>query len=499
MNFPILSAITFIPLIGALFVFLTRSEKDEKNSGAIYISIFTSIVNFFIILFVWYSIDKTTSDFQFIEEYNWISGFIKFKFGIDGISILFILLTAFIIPICIFSCINSVKTRLKEFLIALLVLETFIIGVFCSLDLVIFYLFFEAGLIPMFLIIGIWGGPRKVYSAFKFFLFTLLGSVLMLVAIIAIYWISGTTDITEIYQTGIPSEYQYLLWLAFFSSFAVKLPMWPVHTWLPDAHVEAPTAGSVVLAAILLKMGGYGFIRFSVGMFPVASEYFTPLIFSLSTIAVIYTSLIALMQKDMKKLIAYSSVAHMGYVTIGIFTFNKQGIEGSIVQMFSHGLISAALFLSVGVLYDRTHSRLIKTYGGIVNLMPKYSFLFMIFVLGTLGLPGTSGFVGEFLVLVGVFKVNYLVAILASIGVILAAAYILWLYKRVVFGKMENIQLKKIKDVNLSEAAILGVLSAAVLFFGFYPDPLFQTVNVSVDNLINNYNADIQQNITLKK
>ena len=499
MNFPILSAITFIPLIGALFVFLTRSERDEKNSGAIYISIFTSIVNFFIILFVWYSIDKTTSDFQFIEEYNWISGFIKFKFGIDGISILFILLTAFIIPICIFSCINSVKTRLKEFLIALLVLETFIIGVFCSLDLVIFYLFFEAGLIPMFLIIGIWGGPRKVYSAFKFFLFTLLGSVLMLVAIIAIYWISVTTDITEIYQMGIPSEYQYLLWLAFFSSFAVKLPMWPVHTWLPDAHVEAPTAGSVVLAAILLKMGGYGFIRFSVGMFPVASEYFTPLIFSLSTIAVIYTSLIALMQKDMKKLIAYSSVAHMGYVTIGIFTFNKQGIEGSIVQMFSHGLISAALFLCVGVLYDRTHSRLIKTYGGIVNLMPKYSFLFMIFVLGTLGLPGTSGFVGEFLVLVGVFKVNYLVAILASIGVILAAAYILWLYKRVVFGKMENIQLKKIKDVNLSEAVILGVLSAAVLFFGFYPDPLFQTVNVSVDNLINNYNTDIQQNITLKK
>ena len=499
MNFPILSAITFIPLIGSLFVFLTKNENDEKNPSVIYISVFTSVVNFFITLFLWYSIDKTTSNFQFIEEYNWISGFIKFKFGVDGISILFILLTAFIIPICIFSCINSIKTRLKEFLISLLVLETFIIGVFCSLDLVIFYLFFEAGLIPMFLIIGIWGGPRKVYSAFKFFLFTLLGSVLMLVAIIAIYWISGTTDITEIYQMGIPSEYQYLLWLAFFSSFAVKLPMWPVHTWLPDAHVEAPTAGSVVLAAILLKMGGYGFIRFSVGMFPVASEYFTPLIFSLSVIAIIYTSLIALMQKDMKKLIAYSSVAHMGYVTIGIFTFNKLGIEGSIVQMFSHGLISAALFLSVGVLYDRTHSRLIKTYGGIVNLMPKYSFLFMIFILGTLGLPGTSGFVGEFLVLIGVFKVNYLVAILASIGVVLAAAYTLWLYKRVIFGKMENIQLKKIKDINLSEAVVLGVLSAAVLFFGFYPDPLFQTVNVSVDNLINNYNSNIQQNITLNK
>ena len=498
MNFPILSSVTFLPLIGAFFVFLTRSESNQINRGAIYVSLFTSFVNFFIVLFLWYSFDNTVANFQFVEEVSWISGFIKFKFGIDGISILFILLTAFITPICVISCVNSVKTRLKEFLIAILVLETFMIGVFCSLDLVIFYIFFEAGLIPMFLIIGIWGGPRKVYSAFKFFLFTLLGSVLMLVAIISIYWITGTTDFTEIYKIKIPSEFQYLLWLAFFSSFAVKLPMWPVHTWLPDAHVEAPTAGSVILAAILLKMGGYGFLRFSIGMFPIASEYFTPLIFALSVIAIIYTSLVALMQDDMKKLIAYSSVAHMGFVTLGIFTFNKQGIEGSIVQMFSHGLISAALFLCVGVLYDRTHSRLINYFGGVVHVLPKYSFIFMIFILATLGLPGTSGFVGEFLVLVGAFKVNFLVAILATLGVVLAAAYMLWLYKRVIFGKLEKNELKEMKDLNKSELAILFSLGILVILFGFYPEPLLNTINVSVDNLINNYNLEINKLAALK-
>ena len=498
MNFPILSSITFLPLIGAFFIFLTRSEKNQSDKNPIYLSLFTSFTNFFLALFLWYSFDPTTYDFQFVEENTWISGFIKFKFGIDGISILFILLTAFITPICIISCINSIKSRLKEFLIAILVLETFMIGVFCSLDLVIFYLFFEGGLIPMFLIIGIWGGARKVYSAFKFFLFTLLGSVLMLVAIIAIYWITGTTDVVDIYEIKIPKEFQYLLWLAFFSSFAVKLPMWPVHTWLPDAHVEAPTAGSVILAAILLKMGGYGFLRFSLGMFPLASEYFVPLIFALSVIAIIYTSLVALMQDDMKKLIAYSSVAHMGFVTMGIFTFNKQVIEGSMIQMLSHGLISAALFLCVGVLYDRTHSRLIKSYGGLVHVLPKYSFVFMIFALGTLGLPGTSGFVGEFLVLVGTFKVNFLVAIIGSLGVILSAAYMLWLYKRVIFGKLEKVELKKIKDINLSESGILFVLAALVIFFGFYPDPFLETMKVSVDNLIDNYNLEINRSIALK-
>ena len=337
---------------------------------------FSSIATLILSIFLWYSLDFSSAEFQFVEEKSWINDFIKFKLGVDGISILFILLTTFITPICIISCINSVKERIKEFLIAILILETFMIGVFCSLDLIIFYLFFEAGLIPMFLIIGVWGGPKRVYSAFKFFLFTLLGSVLMLVAIITIYWLTGTTDITQIKIIKIPYEYQNILWLAFFSSFAVKTPMWPVHTWLPDAHVEAPTAGSVILAAILLKMAGYGFLRFSIPMFPIASEFFTPLIYALSIIAIIYTSLVALMQDDMKKLIAYSSVAHMGYVTLGIFTFTKQGIEGSIFQMISHGLISAALFLCVGVVYDRLHSRLISTYGGLVNYLPKYSFYF---------------------------------------------------------------------------------------------------------------------------
>ena len=493
MNFPILSLITVLPLLGATSIFLSKGEKNE-NKSAIYVSLFTSFVNFFLAIFLWYSFDKNAVGFQFIEEKNWISGFIKFKFGIDGISILFIVLTALIIPICVISCINSIKVRLKEFLIVILILETFLIGVFCSLDLVIFYLFFEAGLIPMFLIIGVWGGPKRVYASFKFFLYTLLGSVLMLVAIISIYWITGTTDVTQIYELKIPKEFQYLLWLAFFSSFAVKMPMWPVHTWLPDAHVEAPTPGSVILAAILLKMAGYGFLRFSIGMFPFASQYFTPLIFTLSIIAIIYTSFVALMQEDMKKLIAYSSVAHMGFVTLGIFTFTTQGIEGSIFQMISHGLISAALFLCVGVLYDRVHSRLISSYGGIVNILPKYSFLFAVFMLGAVGLPGTSGFIGEFLVLLGAFQKSFLVAILASIGVILGAAYMLWMYKKVIFGKLEKKELSELKDLNISETGILFLLASLTILLGFYPNLIFDTIHISVENLIQNYQRDLIYN-----
>ena len=496
MNFPILSSIIFIPLLGAAFIFLS-SQKVENKSG-IYISIFTSIANLLLVFFLWYSFDKNIVGFQFLEDKNWISGFIKFKLGVDGISILFIVLTAFITPICIISCINSVKKRLNEFLIAILVLETFILGVFCSLDLIIFYLFFEAGLIPMFLIIGIWGGPRKIYSAYKFFLFTLLGSVLMLAAIIFIYWSLGTTDYTEIYKLKIQKDYQYLLWLAFFSSFAVKTPMWPVHTWLPDAHVEAPTAGSVILAAILLKMAGYGFLRFSLGMFPIASEFFTPLVFTLSIIAIIYTSLVALMQDDMKKLIAYSSVAHMGFVTLGIFTFNKQGIEGSIYQMISHGIISAALFLCVGVLYDRTGSRMIKSFGGVVNYLPNFSLIFIIFVLGALGLPGTTGFIGEFLVLLGAFKINYLVAILASTGVVLCAAYMLWMAKRVVFGKTNNTSVSTLKDINYLEGLILIILCIVSLVFGFYPEPLLNTMDVSVNGIIENHQNELSVNLISK-
>ena len=364
------------------------------------------------------------------------------------------------------------------------------IGVFCSLDLVVFYLFFEAGLIPMFLIIGIWGGERRVYSAFKFFLYTLLGSVLMLVAIISIYWITGTTDVIKLYELGIDAKYQNILWLAFFSSFAVKTPMWPVHTWLPDAHVEAPTAGSVLLAAILLKMAGYGFIRFSLGLFPDASLYFVPLVYTLSLIAIIYTSLVALMQEDMKKLIAYSSVAHMGFVTLGIFTMTQQGIEGSIFQMISHGLVSAALFLCVGVVYDRLHTRLINRYGGLVSIMPKYAIVFMVFTLGALGLPGTSGFIGEFLVLMGAFKKNILVATIASLGVILGAAYMLWLYKRIIFGKLINEDVKKMVDLKRFEIVALWLLVLPIIFFGFYPEPLINSIEVSVANMIDMNDLD---------
>ena len=490
MNFPIISALILLPTIGSIFLLFSKTN-NENNSTIKNVALFTSTVNFLLSIYLWYLFDANISEFQFIEDRNWMIGLINYKVGVDGISILFVILTTFITPLCIISVNNTIKVKLRDFLIAILIMESFMIGVFCSLDLVVFYLFFEAGLIPMFLIIGIWGGERRVYSAFKFFLYTLLGSVLMLVAIISIYWIAGTTDIVQLYELGIDTKYQNLLWLAFFSSFAVKTPMWPVHTWLPDAHVEAPTAGSVLLAAILLKMAGYGFIRFSLGLFPVASELFTPLVYSLSLIAIIYASLVALMQEDMKKLIAYSSVAHMGFVTLGIFTITQQGIEGSIIQMISHGLVSAALFLCVGVVYDRMHSRLIKTYGGLVSVMPKYSILFMLFTLAALGLPGTSGFIGEFLILMGAFKDNFLVAFIASFGVIFGAAYMLWLYRRVVFGNLANKDLLKIPDLDNTEKFILWSLAIPVLFFGFYPEPLFNTIEVSVNNLIEMYNFNL--------
>ena len=491
MDFPILSSLILLPTVGALFLLFTKESTIKSQQTIKYVALFVTFVNFFISIYLWYLFDKSIYQFQFVEEKIWLDGFINYKVGVDGISILFIILTTFITPLCIISVNNSIKSRLKDFLIAILILESLMIGVFCSLDLVVFYLFFEGGLIPMFLIIGIWGGNRRVYSAFKFFLYTLLGSVLMLIAIIIIYLTSGTTDVVKLYDLGINPDYQNLLWLAFFSSFAVKTPMWPVHTWLPDAHVEAPTAGSVLLAAILLKMAGYGFLRFSVGLFPVASEFFVPLIYSLSLIAIIYTSLVALMQEDMKKLIAYSSVAHMGFVTLGIFTFTQQGLEGSIVQMISHGLVAAALFFSVGVLYDRTHSRLIETYGGLVSLIPKYSILLMIFTLAAIGLPGTSGFIGEFLILIGAFQDNFFVAAIASLGVILGAAYMLWLYKRVIFGKLENKELLTISDLNKSEMFILACLALPVIFFGFYPEPILKTIEVSVSNLIEMYNNNL--------
>ncbi len=494
MDFPILSSLILLPLLGALFIFFSKSKSNTHRTSK-YLALFVSFANFILSLYLWHLFDPSTSEFQFLEERSWIKGFINYKVGIDGISILFIILTTFISPLCVVSVNNTIKNRLKEFLIAILLMESLMIGVFCSLDLVVFYLFFEGGLIPMFLIIGIWGGERRVYSAFKFFLYTLLGSVLMLIAIISIYWITGTTDITYLYSIGVDEKYQYLLWLAFFSSFAVKTPMWPVHTWLPDAHVEAPTAGSVLLAAILLKMAGYGFIRFSIGLFPIASEYFVPLIYFLSLVAIIYTSFVALMQEDMKKLIAYSSVAHMGFVTLGIFTFTQQGLEGSIFQMISHGLVSAALFLSVGVIYERMHTRLIANYGGLVSIMPKYSIVLMVFTLGAIGLPGTSGFIGEFLILVGTFKKSFLVATIASLGVILAAAYMLWLYKRIIFGEIFKNELKKMTDLNKSEIFILSSLVFPIIFFGFYPEPLLSTIEISIENLIEVYNDSLNSNL----
>jgi NADH-quinone oxidoreductase subunit M len=480
----LLSIATFLPLLGVLLILFMAPAGKAGDMLARQISLFATAVTFAVTLVLWWLFDPSTPGFQFEETYPWLGGNINYHLGVDGISLPFVILTAFLMPLCILASWTSIETRVKEYMIAFLVLETLMIGVFVSLDLVLFYLFFEGGLIPMFLIIGIWGGARRVYASFKFFLYTLLGSVLMLIAVMAMYVTTGTTDIPTLMAYDFPPEMQTWLWLAFFASFAVKMPMWPVHTWLPDAHVEAPTAGSVILAGILLKMGGYGFLRFSLPMFPDASVDFAPLVFALSVIAIIYTSLVALMQEDIKKLIAYSSVAHMGFVTMGLFALNRQGIDGAVFQMISHGFISGALFLCVGVIYDRMHTREIKAYGGLVNRMPLYAVIFMIFTMANVGLPGTSGFVGEFLTLVGAFKANTTVALLATTGVVLSAAYALWLYRRVVFGELEKKSLMDIEDLNSREIFILVPLVAATIFFGFYPKPIFDMTGNSVQATI---------------
>jgi len=486
---PILSTVTFLPLVGALFIAFLPQDAVRN---ARYVALWTTLVTFLLSLLIWINFDKANPGFQFVEVREWL-GPIKYKLGVDGISMLFVILTTFLMPLCILASWESIEKRVKEYMIAFLVLETLMIGVFVALDLVLFYLFFEAGLIPMFIIIGVWGGKRRIYASFKFFLYTLLGSVLMLLAMMAMWWHAGTTDIPALMETKFPAEMQWWLWLAFFASFAVKMPMWPVHTWLPDAHVEAPTAGSVILAGILLKMGGYGFLRFSLPMFPVASAELAPLIFAMSVIAIIYTSLVALAQEDMKKLIAYSSVAHMGFVTMGIFTFTHQGVDGAIFQMLSHGLVSAALFLCVGVVYDRLHTREIAAYGGLADRMPIYAAAFMVFTMANVGLPGTSGFIGEFLTLLGAFKANTWVVFLATTGVILSATYALTLYRRVIFGPLEKPTLKGLLDMSPREIAVMAPLVILTIFFGVYPAPVLDVTAQSVKKLVTNYEAALRQ------
>ena len=482
---PILSILIFIPVVGIFFMLLIRNNDDQSSQNLKHTALWITFLNFIISLSLLFSFDLNNPDFQFVEKYAWIESGISYHLGIDGVSILFVILTTMLVPICILASYESIKFSVKEYLISFLALETFMIGVFCSLDLVLFYLFFEGGLIPMFLIIGIWGGERRVYSTFKFFLYTLAGSVFMLLAIIYIFISTGTTDVETLLVYNFTTNEQLILWIAFFTSFMVKIPMWPFHTWLPDAHVEAPTAGSVILAGGLLKMAGYGFIRFSIGFFPDASEFFAPFIFSLSVIAIIVTSLIALVQEDMKKLIAYSSVAHMGFVTLGIFTFTVQGIEGGIIQMISHGIVSAALFLCVGVVYDRLHTREIARYGGLVSKMPFYSFSFMIFILASLGLPGTSGFVGEFLVLLSIFTVNTYFAIFATTGVVLAATYSLWLYRRIIFGALIKDDLSEMFDLTRREIIIFLPLITLTIFIGLYPKPIINIIEPSTEKIVN--------------
>jgi NADH-quinone oxidoreductase subunit M len=486
-SWPVIFVILVLPLVGALFIMLVRGDGAAESRNARWVALYTTLITFAVSLVLVWRFDSTSPEFQFIEKHDWLGGAISYHMGVDGISLPFVILTTALMPLCIIASWSAIQHRVREYMIAFLVLETTMIGTFCALDLVLFYLFFEGGLIPMFLIIGVWGGARRVYASFKFFLYTLLGSVLMLLAIMAMYWDAGTTDIPTLIKHGFPVGLQHWAWLAFFASFAVKMPMWPVHTWLPDAHVEAPTAGSVILAAILLKMGGYGFLRFSLPMFPLASQEFAPLIFALSVVAIIYTSLVALVQEDMKKLIAYSSVAHMGFVTMGIFAATTQGVAGGVFQMVSHGIVSGALFLSVGVVYDRIHTREIAAYGGLVNRMPLYAVAFMVFTLANVGMPGTSGFVGEFLSLIGTFKVNILVATLATIGVILSAAYALWLYRKVIFGTLDKPKLQGIKDLDYREIITLGPLAVLTILFGVYPKPVLDMSAAAVSQLVDNY------------
>ena len=488
MNWPVLSVITFLPLLGALLIMLmTRGNGPLAKGTARWIAMWTTLVTFAISLVMVQKFDAASAEFQFAEKHEWLLGVASYHMGVDGISLPFVILTTALMPICILASWTSIQKRVKEYMIAFLVLETLMIGTFSALDLVLFYLFFEGGLIPMFLIIGVWGGQRRVYASFKFFLYTLAGSVLMLLAIMAMYWQAGTTDIPTLLRYNFPAGLQTWAWLAFFASFAVKMPMWPVHTWLPDAHVEAPTAGSVILAAILLKMGGYGFLRFSLPMFPLASHDFTPLVYTMSVVAIIYTSLVALMQEDVKKLIAYSSVAHMGFVTMGIFAANQQGVAGAVFQMISHGIVSGALFLCVGVVYDRMHTREIAFYGGLVTRMPLYAMIFLVFTLANVGLPGTSGFVGEFLSLIGTFKTNIPVASLATIGVILSAAYALWLYRKMIFGTLKP-ALEGIKDIGLREAVIFAPLVILTILFGVAPKPVLDMSATSIAQLLDGYN-----------
>jgi len=491
-TWPVLSVVTFLPAFGALLLYLLARGGDEAAArNARWIALWSTIVTFAVSLILVARFDPSQTGFQFVEKAPWIAGTINYHMGVDGISLPFVILTTALMPFCILASWKSVQFRVREYMMAFLFLETLMIGTFSALDLVLFYLFFEGGLIPMFLIIGIWGGPRRVYASFKFFLYTFLGSVLMLLAIMALYWNAGTTDIPTLMQTAVPRSLQTWAWLAFFASFAVKMPMWPVHTWLPDAHVEAPTAGSVVLAAILLKMGGYGFLRFSLPMFPLASHDFAPLVFTLSAIAIVYTSLVALMQEDIKKLIAYSSVAHMGFVTMGIFAGTTQGVAGSVFQMISHGIVSGALFLCVGVVYDRLHTREIKAYGGLVNRMPLYACVFLVFTMANVGLPGTSGFVGEFLTLLGTFKTSIPTATVATLGVILSAAYALWLYRKVVFGVLDKPSLAGIKDLTLREVVILAPFVILTILFGVYPKPVLDMSAASVQHVVTNFNTAV--------